>query len=152
MQVGSLGGSLVVVALTGVVSRNARLTAAALLASQVAFWTAKGIKDLARRGRPEALLRNIHVREHASGLGYVSGHTAVAFALAAAIGPSVPSAWHPLIAAVAVLVGVAGVYAGVHLPLDVVGGAGIGLLCGILSRWALGLGRVGLPPRPGIEP
>jgi membrane-associated phospholipid phosphatase len=37
------------------------------------------------------------------------------------------------------------VYAGAHLPLDVVGGAGLGLLLGTLSRWALGLGGEGLP-------
>jgi hypothetical protein len=34
-----------------------------------------------------------------------------------------------------------------HLPLDVVGGAGLGVLCGTLSRWAFGLGGEGLPPR-----
>jgi glycosyltransferase 2 family protein len=152
MQSGSFVGSLVVVAITAVVSRNLRLAAAALLASQVAFWTAKAVKQLARRGRPEALLRDIHLREHAGGLGYVSGHTAVAFALAAAIGPSVPARWQPLVAAVAVLVGLARIYAGVHLPLDVVGGAGIGLLCGTLARWLFGLGGEGLPPRPDVTP
>jgi membrane-associated phospholipid phosphatase len=55
----------------------------------------------------------------------------------------------PLVA-VAVVVGVARIYAGVHLPLDVVGGAGM-LLCGTLSRWLFGLGGEGLPPRPGVE-
>jgi glycosyltransferase 2 family protein len=152
MQIGSFVGSLVVVAILAVVSRNLRLAAAALLASQVAFWTAKAVKQIARRGRPEALLRDIHLREHAGGLGYVSGHTAVAFALAAVIGPSVPARWQPAVAAVAVLVGVARIYAGVHLPLDVVGGTGIGLLCGTLARWLFGLGGEGLPPRRGVEP
>jgi len=36
--------------------------------------------------------------------------------------------------------------------LDVVGGAGFGLLLGTLARWAFGLGGEGLPPRPGIDP
>jgi membrane-associated phospholipid phosphatase len=40
------------------------------------------------------------------------------------------------------------VYAGVHLPLDVVGGAGLGLLCGTFARWGFGLGGEGLPVRP----
>jgi glycosyltransferase 2 family protein len=152
MQLGSFVGSLVVVGITAVTTRNARLTAAALLASQAAFWTAKGIKNIARRGRPEALLRKVVLREHTGGLGYVSGHAAVAFALAAALGPSMPARWQAALAAVAVIVGVARIYAGVHLPLDVIGGAGFGLLCGTAARWVLGLGGEGLPPRPGIEP
>jgi undecaprenyl-diphosphatase len=45
------------------------------------------------------------------------------------------------------IVGFARIYSGAHLPLDVVGGAGLGLLSGTLARWALGLGGEGLPPR-----
>ena len=48
----------------------------------------------------------------------------------------------------AVTVAFGRVYAGVHLPLDVVGGAGLGLLCGTLARWAFGLGGEGLPVAP----
>jgi membrane-associated phospholipid phosphatase len=40
---------------------------------------------------------------------------------------------------------VARMYSGAHLPLDVVGGAGLGLLTGTPWRWALGLGGEGLP-------
>jgi membrane-associated phospholipid phosphatase len=151
MQLGSFLGSLVVVGVTAVVSRNTRLTLAALLGSQTAFWAAKGIKRLARRGRPEALLSDVQLREHAGGLGYISGHAAVAFALLAVLVPSLPSRWQPVVAVVAVTVGVARVYAGVHLPLDVVGGCGFGLLCGTFARWTFGLGGEGLPPRPGVE-
>ena len=46
---------------------------------------------------------------------------------------------------------VARVYAGAHLPLDVIGGAGLGLLAGTFSRWAFGLGGEGLPPRAGVR-
>jgi undecaprenyl-diphosphatase len=145
MQLGSLIGSLAVVAAIGAVTRDRRLTLAALVASQVAFWSAKAVKDLVHRGRPASLLTDVGLREHASGLGYVSGHTAVAFALAAVLLPSVSSRWRPVVIALAVLVGTARVYAGAHLPLDVVGGAGVGLLCGTLSRWAFGLGGEGLP-------
>ena len=87
MQIGSLVGSLVVVALTGIISRQKRLTLAALVASQVAFWSAKWVKGLVGRGRPNEYISNIVLREHATGLGYASGHTAVAFALAAVLGP-----------------------------------------------------------------
>jgi undecaprenyl-diphosphatase len=97
------------------------------------------------------LLGDVHLREHAGGLGYISGHAAVACALAAVLLPSMPSRWQPVVAVLAVAVGVARVYAGVHLPLDVVGGCGFGLLCGTFARWAFGLGGEGLPARPGVE-
>ena len=148
MQVGSFVGSLVVVALTGLISRNVRLTLAALVASQLAFWLSKAVKTTVSRGRPEALLANVHLREHAHGLGYVSGHTAVAFALAAVLVPSLPRGWQPVAWVIAALVALARVYAGVHLPLDVVGGAGLGLLLGTLTRWSFGLGGEGLPVEP----
>lgn len=152
MQLGSFVGSLAVVGATAMVSRNTRLTLACLAGSQVAFWTAKSIKHLARRGRPEALLQHVELREQATGLGYISGHAAVAFALGAAIGPSLPPRWQPAVWVAGVTVGLARIYAGAHLPLDVLGGAGFGLLCGTLARWAFGLGGEGLPPRPGVEP
>jgi len=145
MQVGSLFGSLVVVALIWLVTRDRRLALAALVASQAAWWSAKAIKRLADRGRPSAFLSDVRLRERATGLGYVSGHTAVAFAFAAVLAPSIPARWRPVAFAAAVIVATARVYAGAHLPLDVIGGAGVGLLCGTLSRWAFGLGGEGLP-------
>jgi membrane-associated phospholipid phosphatase len=147
MQLGSLAGSLIVVVLIQVMGRNARLTLAALVASQVAWWAAKGVKGVVVRGRPAALLHDVHLREHAGGLGYVSGHSAVAFALAAVVAPSVPSRWRLGVFGLASLVAVARVYAGAHLPLDTIGGAGLGVLAGTLSRWACGLGGEGLPSR-----
>jgi glycosyltransferase 2 family protein len=145
MQVGSYVGSLVVVALTALISRDLRLTLAALVASQLAFWLSKAVKGSVLRGRPASLLPEVHLREDAHGLGYVSGHAAVAFALAAVLAPSLPRRWQIVTGVVAVTVAFARVYAGAHLPLDVVGGAGLGLLVGTLSRWAFGLGGEGLP-------
>jgi undecaprenyl-diphosphatase len=147
MQLGSLVGSLLVIALVYVVSRDVRLTLAAFVATQAAWWSSKIVKTWVDRGRPGAFYSDAHIREHAGGVGYVSGHTAVAFALAAVLAPSLPRRWQPVAVAVAVLIGFARVYAGAHLPLDVVGGAGLGVLCGTLSRWAFGLGGEGLPPR-----
>jgi undecaprenyl-diphosphatase len=147
MQLGSLFGSLAVVLATEILTRNHRLALAALIASQVAYWGAKFVKDAASRARPAEILTGVNLREDAGGLGYISGHTAVACALAAALGPSLPVKWQIVAAVVAVIVGFARIYAGAHLPLDVVGGAGLGLLAGTLARWALGLGGEGMPSR-----
>jgi undecaprenyl-diphosphatase len=147
MQLGGLFGSLVVVAVIYVVTRQRRLTLAALAASQLAFWSAKWIKGLVSRGRPAALLVDVKLRERATGVGYVSGHTAVAFALATVLAPSLPRPWRPVAFAVASVVAFARVYSGAHLPLDVIGGVGLGVLCGTLMRWAFGLGGEGLPVR-----
>lgn len=153
MQLGSFLGSLVVVGLTGVISRDHRLTLAALVGSQAAYWTALAVKNLVSRGRPTAFFTEVHLHDQATGFGYVSGHAAVAFALAAVLAPSLPRAWRAVVIALAVTVAFGRVYAGVHLPLDVVGGAGLGLLCGTLARWAFGLGGEGLPVAPvGDEP
>jgi undecaprenyl-diphosphatase len=85
------------------------------------------------------------MRETADGLGFVSGHAAVSFALATVLAPSLPRSWRTAVFADAVLVGLARMYAGAHLPLDVVGGAGVGILTGIALRLALGLGGAGVP-------
>jgi membrane-associated phospholipid phosphatase len=145
MLLGSLAGSLVVVVVTFVVTRQRRLTLAALTASQFGFWSAKVIKRAVARGRPAALLPNVKVRAKASGVGYASGHAAVAFALATVLAPSVRRAWRPIAFALASAAAVARLYSGTHLPLDAVGGAGLGVLSGTLFRWAFGLGGEGLP-------
>jgi undecaprenyl-diphosphatase len=75
----------------------------------------------------------------------------VAFALAAVLAPSLPRRWRPVAFGLATVVAAARVYAGAHLPLDTIGGAGLGLLAGTLSRWAFGLGGEGLPPRASVR-
>jgi undecaprenyl-diphosphatase len=141
MQAGSFGGSLVVAAATFAISGDRRLGTAAVVAAQSTYWGAKLVKRIVLRGRPNALLVDVHLREDAKGLGYVSGHTAVAVALAAALVPSLPRLWRPVAIVMPAIVGFARMYSGAHLPLDVIGGAGIGLLAGAFSRRVLRPGR-----------
>ncbi len=141
MQLGSLLGALVAVGVTALVSRSMRLAAAALVASLLSWWLVKPMKDIVARGRPATVLIGVRLREHASGLGYPSGHAAVAFSLAAVLAPALPRRWRPVAWGLATVVAVARLYVGAHLPMDVVGGAGLGVAVGTLTRWAFGLTR-----------
>jgi glycosyltransferase 2 family protein len=80
----------------------------------------------------------VEVRESGiHGAGYVSGHTAVAFALATVVAPLVPRGWRWAPFALAAVVGLSRIYFGAHLPLDVIGGAGLGVVCGAVA-WVAG--------------
>lgn len=134
MQLGSFGGALVVVVVTGLATRDRRLTLATLGASQAAYWGAKVVKNIVARGRPALLLPGVHLHESAGGFGYLSGHTAVAVALTTALFPSLATAPRIVAVFLAATVAFARIDAGAHLPLDVVGGAGLGLVCGVVAR------------------
>ena len=111
-----------------------RRLAASLLASGTAAWLgAKAAKPLAGRARPEGALNDVHVREGITGdLGWVSGHMAVATTLAYVGSEGVPRWARPLLLAVAAITGTGRMYGGAHLPHDVVGGAGLGMMISAL--------------------
>lgn len=95
----------------------------------------KVIKSAVKRGRPEDELRDVRVRgRRQSGLGFPSGHTAVAFSIATVISPGLPRYLRPLPYLLATAVAVARVYVGAHLPADIAGGVGVGIAAGALSR------------------
>jgi undecaprenyl-diphosphatase len=102
----------------------------AIVVSGVAAWfLAKVVKDIVERGRPLEYLPDTNVREGSgTGLGFVSGHGAVAFATATALMWVLPR-WARVVAyALASLVGIARIIYGLHLPADVVGGACAGIM------------------------
>jgi glycosyltransferase 2 family protein len=111
-----------------------RRQATSLLASGTAAWLgAKAAKPLAGRARPEGALGDVHVREGITGdLGWISGHMAVATTLAYVGGDAVPRWARPLLLAVAGITGYGRMYVGAHLPHDVVGGAGLGMMISAL--------------------
>lgn len=88
---------------------------------------AKGVKHIAHRGRPAAFLDNVQFRDGMpDGLGFVSGHTTVAAAVTAVLAPRLSARGRAAALAMTAAVGVARVYVGAHLPLDIVGGFGLG--------------------------
>jgi undecaprenyl-diphosphatase len=139
MQLGTVWMCVVGAAGVYAVTRRLRPALATAAAVLLAWVAARGVKNLVERGRPGDLLSGVDVRQ--SGLdswGYVSGHAAVAFALATMIAPLVPRGWRWAPFAVAAIVCLSRVYYGVHLPLDVIGGAGVGLLCGVVALLVAG--------------
>jgi glycosyltransferase 2 family protein len=137
MQLGSLGGGLATAAIVGVLAARGhadpRLAKAMGIAVPVAWFAGKAVKSVVQRGRPASYLPDMVPRETAAGLGFVSGHTAVTFALASAAVGFVPRRVRPVMFGTAGFVGLSRVYVGAHLPADVVGGAGLGLIVGAAS-------------------
>ena len=132
MQLGS-GLAIPVVAGVALVFRRVRLAVGLAIGGEAANVLASVFKSVVGRGRPSALLTHVHVRGGlVAGNGYPSGHTAVAFALATIVALCVSSRWRWVFVAAAAIVGFARVYVGVHLPLDVVGGAALGTTGGAI--------------------
>jgi len=114
-----------------------------VLAVLLAWLVAKFVKSVAERDRPAFYIRGTELRESGiEGLGFVSGHAAIAFAVATVLAPWLPRRLRPVPFVLAVLVAFARVYYGAHLPLDVVGGAGLGIVCGILANLVVGVPNV----------
>jgi undecaprenyl-diphosphatase len=137
-----LGNFLVVPAtvLIALIARRFRLAAALAVAGFSTYVLAKVVKHFVERGRPDAFISDLHIRgEAAHGLGYVSGHAAVICALAVAAWPYVGRRMRIVVVTLAAVVCVLRIYVGAHLPLDIVGGIGLGVACGGIARLLIGV-------------
>ncbi len=131
------GGSLAAVGVTagGMALSGRRDTAVRLGIAGASVWAlCKVVKSRIGRGRPGAHLQHVIVRGAAqSGLGFPSGHTAVAFTLAGVASPALSRRASGLAWTAAGLVAVARQYVGAHLPADVAGGVAIGLVAAAVA-------------------
>lgn len=126
-------GNVVVVplsALVALITGRVRLAIGLGSAGMLAWVATKVVKDGVERSRPGALVDDAILRSdaHAGGLGFPSGHVAVATALALMVWPYLNRAGRAAIVVLAALVGILRLYVGAHLPLDISGGAGVGLV------------------------
>jgi undecaprenyl-diphosphatase len=144
MQLGSAWAPPLVAIVAWIVWRLWRPAVGALVVGLGAWWLAKGVKGMIGRGRPADELDDIVLRPGApiEGLGFVSGHTTVAFALASVLAPYLRP-WMRVVAyGLAAVVGFARIHVGAHLFLDVVGGAALGCVCGWLWNVVVGVPEV----------
>jgi uncharacterized protein (TIRG00374 family) len=138
MQLGVIGAVPLVAALA-LATRRLRLAAYAALAGGTIYLVAKVIKEFVQRGRPQTLLDNVHILFVPDrGLGYVSGHSAVAVALATVSSPFLGRRARRVAWVLAGCVCVARIYVGSHLPFDVLGGAALGWAAGSLVLLVFG--------------
>lgn len=159
MVLGTFVAPFAVAAVAGALTRAVRPAADVVMAGLVAYWAALAVKALVSRERPGVLLDDVHVRDpDADGFGFVSGHASVAVAIATALVPFLPRWGQVAAVAVAALVSSARLYEGVHLPLDVVGGAAVGVLSALATRALLdrleheGVADDGATPGPRDTP
>ena len=104
-----------------------KLSRRVLVTGPATWLIAKLVKRWVGRGRPDGLIPEVRIRGRAAtGEGFLSGHAGIAAALATAAMRRYPKLRLPLAGLVAT-VGVSRIYIGAHLPLDVVGGAALGL-------------------------
>jgi len=127
MQMGALGAApaaagVALLAHDGELARR-------MLAGGGSTWAlSKLVKRLVRRPRPATLVTGARCRgRDAAGLGYLSGHAGVAAALGAAALPRLGPAGRAVAVTIVPMVGLSRVYVGAHLPLDIAGGAALGI-------------------------
>lgn len=128
----SLGTSVgaVALAILAVVVGRARVGATVLVAWVAARGSSTLLKAAIDRPRPPAAIDGVVLHQALpDDAGFPSAHAAIAAALAvvaARTWPRLTVAW----VACAAAVGVARLHVGVHLPLDLLGGWSLGMLCG----------------------
>ena len=143
MQAGAFGAVFVAAGLA-LAARRRRL-AVALVAGGTGTWlAAKVVKLIVERARPADLLHDVVIRGPAAtslgfpGLGFPSGHAAVATLIMTVAGPYLtrPARWTGWV--VVGLVAFNRVFIGAHFPLDVVGGFFLGWSIGSLVNLTFG--------------
>jgi undecaprenyl-diphosphatase len=130
-----LGAVLVgpILAVVAFALRRVRLGVALLLATAAKLGLERLVKEIVSRPRPGTSIgRDIHARGTVSlhGPSFVSGHAVLVAALASVIAPYLHGRWRVLPWAIVAVVMITRVYVGAHNPLDVIGGAALGLVIG----------------------
>lgn len=144
MQAGSLAAVPVSAALALSVRRR-RLAADVLIGGTTAWVLGKGVKAFVGRDRPDGLIEDVLIRgDVQTGLGFPSGHAAIAAALATVAGPYLGRSTRRAAWGLVGTVALGRMFVGAHLPVDVVGGTALG--------WTIGAGVHLLRGAPSRRP
>lgn len=104
------------------------------------------------RPRPFVAYNITPLISHEATASFPSGHATFFFTLATVIFLYMSRRWGVWAYVVAALIGLARVYAGVHYPLDIVGGAVIGVLSPFLIRMILPPATAAMTAEPDKQP
>lgn len=138
MQAGTLG-AVPVAAAACLLARRPKAALHVGIAGVAAWTMAKVLKPAVNRGRPGDMIIDVVIHgAHVSGLGFPSGHSAVAAAIAGSLAPFVPRPVRRVLWGTALAVALARMYVGAHLPLDVVGGLALGWFLASVVNLTLG--------------
>lgn len=140
-QLGNTGMLFIVLGLAMLLWKPTRKAGCSVLCAMLIGLVAVNftIKPLVSRPRPWLVMEGFVnlVPEHDPN-SFPSGHTNAAFAFALAVCMSAPKRWMKITAVcMAAVMGLSRLYVGVHFPSDVLAGAVIGSLCGLLGAWVI---------------
>lgn len=141
LQFAGVIGAAPVAAAGAIVLRRYRLAVALVAGAGLKIWLERVVKMVVERQRPgvlesEAILRGDVAHQ---GLSFVSGHAILVVAMAAMISPYLRGRWKAVPWTIAGLNCLARLYLGAHFPLDLIGGAGLGLFIGAGLNFAIGV-------------
>jgi membrane-associated phospholipid phosphatase len=111
------------------VFRKWHMALALAISGGAVYVLARVIKEYVARGRPSAFVGGVVEREmfSADSLGYPSGHAAVAWAITIIVLAYLGRPWQIAAIVLAIVVPIVRMYVAAHLPLDLVGGAALGV-------------------------
>ena len=141
VQLSGVIGALPLLAAAVALLRRFRLAAALAAATLLKVSLESVAKTFVQRGRPAETVSDVILRGNsaAHGLSFPSGHAMVILAVTALVAPYLKGWWKVLPWALAAAVCLSRVYLGAHFPLDVVAGAGLGILIGSVLNLVFGV-------------
>ncbi len=135
LMLGGTLGAVPAASAVALLAHQRRLAAHLALGGTAAYILAKMVKPYVGRARPGTLLEDVAFRDEIGGnQGWISGHAAVSSSLALIAGPTLPTPARVGAYAWSAIVGAGRMYAGAHMPLDVAGGYGLGMMIAALAE------------------